>query len=73
MILNAKKEYTQEEINSSFRKNKCPECCNPIKRDGSESKGWVYRWNCIKCGTKYKFIETDMGQTSPWLGLFDVY
>lgn len=63
------KTYTQEEINSKFRKKECLECeSGKLHRaDTSQSGGWVAYYNCDKCNTRYEFQETDMGQTLPYL------
>ena len=63
------KVYTQEDIDSKFRNNKCLEC-----KDGeldytgsSPDGGWVSYYQCDNCHTQYQFQETDMGQTLPYL------
>ena len=63
------KTYSQDEINSKFRKDECLECEEgKLKYTySSPDGGWMSYYKCGKCGAKYKFQETDMGQTLPHL------
>jgi len=60
------KTYSQEEIKSKFRNDKCLECPDGnIYREAGG--GWVSRYSCDSCNTRYEFQESDMGQTLPRL------
>lgn len=62
------KEYSQDEIKSKFRKKKCLECDKGnLIYNSALSSGWVHRYGCDNCNTKYEFQESDMGQTLPSL------
>ena len=65
---NQGKIYSQEEIKSKFRKNKCLECIDgKLLYDGILPSGWIAKYKCSKCGIIYEFTESDMGQTLPYL------
>tara|TARA_R110000850_G_scaffold26227_1_gene75212 strand:- start:263 stop:709 length:447 start_codon:yes stop_codon:yes gene_type:complete len=62
-------KYSQDKIDSKFRKEECLEC-NDGKLNytgSSDFGGWVMYHKCDKCNIKYEFQETDMGQTQPYL------
>lgn len=61
------KDYTQEEIDSTYRKNVCPECKGKLVKNGTTNEGWTYKSKCESCHTNFLFDESDMGQTLPYL------
>lgn len=62
------KEYSQEIIRNKFRLKICPECDEEkLVPNGHTDSGWILKYKCISCKTRYEFTESDMGQTLPRL------
>lgn len=60
------KKYSIRE-SYNFNGKVCPECFGILKYDGSKEDGWTEQYHCIFCKEKFEYIQSDMGQSDPYL------
>jgi len=53
--------------------NMCPDCTSDIEVNGDfdYANEWTISYTCVKCGHKFAYQPSDMGQTLPWLVRYD--
>ena len=77
------KKYTYKKLWDAFKlpsktgiggfPTTCIECGSTLSKndDFDYMSEWTISFTCIKCGQKYAYQPSDMGQTVPWIKAYD--